>query len=185
MTLWSDTLDGLLVVVALLFLAYTVVAYVLTAKSLYIIAQRRSVASPWMAWVPVASSWLLGNVSDRYKMRKYGYDPQLRRTLLILSAVSQGSSVLMNSFNLYNNAICQGTFSVTSLWLLLLIVALAVLGISVAVAVYSYKAYYDVYASCKPDLAVLFLVLHIVTPAGPFLLYTYCDSDEGYPMETE
>lgn len=184
MELWSDVLGGLLVVIALLSLAYAVLVYVLTAKSLYLIAQRRDVANPWMAWIPVASCWVLGSISDRYKMRKYGYDPAMRRTLLILSIVSQGGSLLLNSFNLYNNVIHQGPYTLTPLWLLL-IFALAVMGITIARAVYNFKAYYDLYASCRPRFAVLFLVLSIVTPAGPFLLHACCDSDEGYPMEAE
>ena len=184
MELWSDILGRVLVVIALLALAYAAVVYVLTAKSLQMIARRRGIPNPWLAWVPVANSWLLGSISDQYKMRKYGYDPELRKTLLILSVVSQGGSILLNSFNLHKNAIHQGSHSFALLWLLL-IVALAVVGGAIAQAVYNFKARYDLYASCKPNVAVLFLVLSIVTPAGPFLLYACCDSDEGMSAQTE
>ena len=175
---------GIFVVFALLHIAFSVVDYVLTAKSLYIIAHRRGYDNPWLAWVPIANVWLLGSISDRYKLRKYGYDPELRRTLLILSVVGSGGSVLINSFNLYNNTIRYGSLEMVPI-LLLLMVALAVLGITIAQTVYKMKAYYDLYASCRPQLAVLFLVLSIVTPAGSFLLYACRDSDEGMPVKPQ
>ena len=178
----TELLLGLYIAFALVFLAYAIVIYVLTAKSLYMIAQRREIANPWLAWVPVANGWLLGSISDQYKMRKYGYDPELRKTLLTFNIIVQACSTLINGFNLYNNAISYGSMDMVSI-VFLLILALAVLGIAIAASVYGYKAYYDIYASCKPNVAVLFLVLSIVTPAGPFLLYA-CREDDG-GLETE
>lgn len=168
----------------LIYSAYAIVTYVLTAKSLHTIAQRRGIAHPWLAWIPVAKCWLLGSLSDQYKMRKYRYDPVLRKTLLIFGIVSETSSFLLNSISLYNN-ITFNNFSELGSLVFLLILALASVGIAIVAVVYIYKAYYDLYASCKPNLAVLFLVLHIVTPAGPFLTYACRNSDDGLPVQTE
>ena len=61
--------------------------------------------------------------------------------------------------------------------------AIAALVLSIIQTVYQYKAYYNLYASCKPSRAVLFLVLSILTPVGPFLVYACRNSDEGMPPE--
>lgn len=180
----NELLLGLFIVFTLVFIAEAIVTYVLTAKSLYVIAQRRKISNPWMAWIPVANSWLLGSVSDQYKKRKYGYDPELRKTLLTFSIIVQAGAMLINAFNLYNNMISYGSMAMAPVFLLM-ILALAVLGVAIAFAVYSYKAHYDLFASCKPKFAVLFLVLSIVTPAGPFLMYACRNSDDGLPVQTE
>lgn len=41
-----------------------IVAYVLTAWALFVIAKRRGIGSPWMAWVPIVNAWTLGAISD-------------------------------------------------------------------------------------------------------------------------
>ena len=44
-----------------------IAAYVLTALALYTIAKRRGLNHPWLAWIPVASAWILGSLSDQYR----------------------------------------------------------------------------------------------------------------------
>ena len=177
---------GFVIVLCFALIAYSVVVYVLASKSLQQIAARRGIKNPWLAWVPVANSWLIGSISDQYKQRKYGYDPDSRTTLLVLSIIAQSGSLLINIFNLFNNnnLIQFGSLDMVPL-VLTLLVALAVLGVAIAQAVYVYKAYYDIFASCKPNFAVLFLVLSIVTPAQPFLLYACRNDDAGMPAENQ
>ena len=115
---------GLLVaffVFALIYLAYSVVTYVLQSKGLHAIAQRRGIHNPWLAWVPVANFWVFGSVSDQYRLQKYGYDPELRRTLLILGIVAQAGAILINSVNLYNNTILYGSLAMAPVLLLLIV----------------------------------------------------------------
>ena len=42
----------------------SVAIYVFTALSMHTIAQKRGIACPWLAWIPVANLWVLGSVSD-------------------------------------------------------------------------------------------------------------------------
>lgn len=178
---------GMVLLVLLLFtlMAYAVVAYVVSSKALHEIAARRGIENPWLAWVPVAGFWLQGKISDQYRQRKYGYDPEMRKTLLTLAIVTQAGSLLIDVFDrFYNGAINFGSLDMAPI-LIILIIALAVIGVEIALLVYRYKAQYDLFASCKPKLAVLFLVLSIVTPAGPFLTYACRNSDDGLPVQTE
>ena len=65
---------------------------------------------------------------------------------------------------------------------LLLIAYLGMMGLAIAITVFCYIAYYDLFRSCKPGNAVLFLVLSIlfnVTLA--FFVFFSSKSDEGMP----
>ena len=42
-----------------------VASYVLTALALYTVARRRGLKNPWLAWIPVASAWIVGSLSDQ------------------------------------------------------------------------------------------------------------------------
>ena len=174
-------------------LAYAVVSYIFGSKGLYAIAVRRGIKNPWMAWVPVVSNWTLGCLSDQYHERKYGQDPNLRKKLLIFSIITQSGltfapSVGSISVN-FNIGDLSGEFSdvarIVLLVLLLIMMAFAMvtLVLSIIQTVYQYKAYYNLYASCRPAQAMLFLMLAIFTPANPFLVYACRNSDEGLPPE--
>lgn len=185
----------------LILIAFAVVCYIFGSKGLYAIAARRGIKNPWMAWIPIVSNWTLGCVSDQYAKRKYGQDPNLRKKLLIFSIITQSGmtvtpaigsfSVNFNFGNLGGSGnglfgqelpefarialIVFGVFAITF--------GIAALVLSIIQTVYQYKAYYNLYASSKPQQAVLFLVLSIVTPAGPFLTYACRNSDDGLPPE--
>ena len=173
----------LLVLLYLILIAYAVVTYVIISKSLYTIAARRGITNPGIAWVPVANSWIIGSLSDQYHQRKYGHDPNIRQPLLIWSIISQAALLTVNLFNAIANTY-DGLTNITPL-LFVLMLALASLGLAIVQTVLQLKAYYSLYASCKPQLAVLFLVLSIVTPAGPFLVYANRNSDDGLPPKKQ
>ena len=63
-------------------IAFAVVAYILTGKSLSAIARRRGIEKPWLAWVPVGCDWLLGCISDQYRYVTYGEESNRRKKLL-------------------------------------------------------------------------------------------------------
>ena len=65
---------------------------------------------------------------------------------------------------------------------LLVIAYLVLFGLSIAVLVVSYVAYYDLFQSCKPNYAVLFLILGIVFNVTlPFFVFACGNSDKGMP----
>lgn len=177
-------------------LALAVVSYVLGSKGIYAIAARRGIRNPWMAWIPIANSWILGSISDQYQQRKYGEDPKLRKKLLIFSIITQSGATITPAVGSFHLNLNLGNDSVTMvqndevlrtvgivLAVILVPILLAMLVLSIIQTVYQYKAYYSLYASCKPQMAIAFLILSIVTPAGPFLTYACRNSDDGLPPE--
>ena len=76
-------------------LAFAVVCYVLEGKSLSAIARRRGIEKPWLAWVPVGSSWLLGSISDQYRYVTYGQVRSRRKLLTWLTATLYGAMTVL------------------------------------------------------------------------------------------
>lgn len=179
-------------------LAFAVVGYIFGSKGLYAIAARRGIKNPWMAWIPVASNWILGCISDQYQERKYGQDPNLRKKLLIWSIITQSGISVFPVVGNIDISISAGSdvFSgfaeteagriITIIFLVvMLMLSLVMLVLSIIQTIYQYKAYYNLYASCRPEKAMLFLMLAIFTPANPFLVYACRNDDAGLPPETQ
>ena len=124
-----------------------IVCYVFHALALMRLAQRRGIAHAWLAWIPVADSYLFGKVAE-VCAKTTGEKKVMRfsRILLIFSCIIGGSCILF--YCLF--AIGIAAQSVLALFFILpfylvLIVALLVY------YVFYYTALYSVYRDCIPD----------------------------------
>lgn len=154
-----------------------ILSYVLTALALYTIARRRGLSSPWLAWIPVADMWLLGSLSDQYRYVARGQIRHKRMSLLILDIVMLACAVAVVVFAL------AAVFGASSFGVLSLVgLVLMLVGVAIAAAVLYYMALYDVFVSCDPENAVLFLVLSIFFGiTSPFFLFFSRNKDGGMP----
>lgn len=167
--------------------------YILTAFAIYTIAQRRGVASPWMAWVPVLQTWTLGAISDHYQLAARERETKRRKSLIWLSIVQLvvGLVVFVMAFAAVFSFLGAGYTNWDDPDMIValvgsaggvLILALVLAGISIAAMVVRYMAQYDLYRSCEPENAVLFLVLNIFLPiTEPILLMVVRNKDGGMP----
>ena len=175
-----------------------VASYVLTALALYTVARRRGLKNPWLAWIPVADSWLLGSLSDQYRYVVKGEHTHHRAFLLffrILTVVLTLSLLgLVGSlcFQVFGGMMRQDVIPDLLLMQIfrqatsLLVVGLPLLGISIAYCVFRFMALYDVYRSLEPENAVLFLVLSILfRVTEPFFLFFSRNKDGGMPPRKE
>lgn len=174
-------------------LAFVVVAYVLEGKSLSAIARRRGIDRPWLAWVPVGSSWLLGAISDQYRYVSYGQVRNRRKLLAWLSALlhvamavffailgiwlvgSISAGVISGDEEAFAATYLSGFFAVY-------LFAFLFSGVSTVVAVFQYMAYYDLFRSCDPGKSLVYLLVSIFTSYPlPFFVYSCRDKDLGMP----
>lgn len=175
-----------------------VASYVLTALALYTVARRRGLKNPWLAWIPVADSWLLGSLSDQYRYVVKGEHTHRRAFLLffrILTVVLTLSLLgLVGSlcFQVFGGMMRQDVIPDLLLMQIvrqatsLLVVGLPLLGISIAYCVFRFMALYDVYMSMEPENTVLFLVLSILFRiTEPFFLFFSRNKDGGMPPRKE
>lgn len=184
----AGLVTGLFLLVYLLALAFSIVSYVLNSVGMYRIAKRRGIHHAWLAWVPVGSQWLLGSISDHYQYVAKKKITGRRKALLILNIIltvlSGVFSVAAVSLLSFAEATVAADMSGQILVVgVLSVVYLGVLGLGIAATVLQYIAHYDLFRSCKPDNAVLFLILGILfNVTMPIFVFICSSSDRGMPV---
>ena len=171
----------------------SIAGYVLTALALYTIARRRGLRNPWLAWIPVADSWLLGSLSDQYRYVLKGEHRSKRKILLFFRVlitimwISLMGLLVNLCFHAVGGAFWgamsdERMFQILHQAMNLLVLCLPLMGISIAYAVFRYMALYDIYKSLDPENCVLFLVLSILFGVTePFFLFFSREKDGGMP----
>lgn len=170
-----------------------IVSYVFTGIALYTMAERRGIKNAWFAWIPVLNMWILGSLSDQYRYVVRGEVRNRRKLLLILeiSAALLGLVIAGIGIWLASYWLVSGFWGVPEYRLLqdvtgpvvaLCGLAVPLLGVKCAQLLFSCMALYDVYASCDPENAVLFLVLSLVARiTKPFFLFFSREKEKGMP----
>ena len=171
----------------------SIAVYVLTALSLYTIANRRGIKNAWLSWIPVVNCWIIGSLSDQYRYVVKGEVKNKRKTLLTLNIINAVIGIIMGVVAVITIiGAVQSAVSIRGEEELIGLVLGAVFGIlglclplagvSIAIAVVRFMAMYDIYTSCQPQNNVLFLVLSIIFRiTEPFFLFLCRDKDEGMP----
>ena len=173
----------------------SVVVYILHALGLYTIAQRRQIKHGWMAWLPIVNLWILGSISDQYQYVVKGKVRNRRKTLVGLSIAMWAMYIVfwigyimifvnlfLHTDSLVHMGIAQGMQMFGTPMLVSVAAILTMLVLAIILAVFQYIAYHDLYASCKPDSAVLFTVLSIlINVTLPFFVFSCRKSDRGMP----
>ena len=177
---------AIILLVYLLMLAFGVVSYVLNSVGMYRIAKRRGIHHAWLAWLPVGNAWLLGSISDHYQYVVKQNTTKRRKIMLTLGIVCAVCAIVY-----VIGALVISTADVVSygmgleiglmvLWGFFGVVG--TFGVGIALAVFCYIAYFDLFRSCKPKNDVLFLVLSIVFKVTlPFFVFACSGSDDGMP----
>ncbi len=177
----------------LVIMALSLAQYILMSLGTYTMAKRRGIQKPWLAWIPIGSSWILGSLSDQYQYVVKGQVKNKRKILLVLQIVSGVAFVAF--FAVYISLIVNVVIDLgmdpelttisskiisSVLWMLFLCLAMA--GVAIATAVVQYMALYDVFRSCEPGNATLYLVLSIlVSITMPIFLFICRNKEGGMP----
>lgn len=170
-------------------IAFAVVAYILTGKSLSAIARRRGIEKPWMAWVPVGCDWLLGCISDQYRYVTYGEETNRRKKLLWynIGLLSILAVVMTIATLMVILAVAGASENVALvLGLLLMVPYLAMFPLVVLYSITYYKSCYDLFRSCDPDKSLVYLLVSIFASFPlPFFFYSCRNKDLGMPPRQE
>lgn len=167
--------------------AVSALFYVFQSLGYYTTAKRRGIKNPWLAWVPVGITWIMGCVSDQYQYVAKGRVRNKRKAMLILSIITLVAVVAFYIFYFaFLFSMMESEMAVSEdiigTVLLMLLFALVMAGVSIALTVLQYITLYDLYASSDPKNAVLFIVLSIVVNASmPFLIFACRNKDLGMP----
>lgn len=172
-------------------LILAVVMYVFGSLGYYTIAQRRGIQHAWLAWVPVGNAWVLGCISDHYRLTTR-YTTKNKRTLLlvlqIVLFILLGLMLILATATLLEALRVDDSYAFVDVWKLvrdklweLLALYLVLLAVAVWTSVVQYMALYDVFNSCDPDNSMLFLLLSIFLGISPFLVFAGKNKDLGMP----
>ena len=170
-----------------------IAAYVLSSMALHTIASRRGLGNPWLAWIPVANSYLVGSISDQYRYIVRRERKSKRVVLLTLSIIRAVLSVVVLgqliavigqgiTGIMWNYSERQILEEIMESVVNLLCMCLPLCAVAIAYAIVRYMALFDIYKSLDPSNSVLYLVLSILMGVTePFFLFYNRNKDDGMP----
>lgn len=181
----------------------SIAVYVLTGLGMYTIAKRRGIHKPWLAWVPIANLWLLGCIADQYRSVARGEVKNRRKVLLgtriamvvlsilvlvlcitmLFSILSVG---LRNLENMDEIAAAELVSSMLVPMAGMILLCLPLMVLAIVHTVFYYIALYDLFSSCDPSNATLYLVLSIfIQFTLPIFLMICRNRDDGMPARQQ
>ena len=168
---------GILGVILLIGLTF----WILRSMSLHKIAKRRGIRNAWLAWIPIGGQWVLGSVSDQYQHLVQNKITSRRKILLILNVAGYVVGIVYMVLTVLTGiAVGGGDEESLTMPLLLMIPYLLTMGVSIATVVFYHMSNYDLYRSCNPKNAVVFLILGIIFPVcEPFFYFSCRKKDLG------
>lgn len=174
-----------------------IAGYVLQGYALQRIATRRGINKPWLAWIPVAQSFMLGKVADNYRQKVLGKKSK-KAKLLTISHIAWLAWSVIEWLICMVGAVCVaivGTY-IPDAEVLIAIPAILygivcwvnvfiIMALAMLYTVLMFLALNDVYASCDPKNKKLYLILSIAVevviglPARAVFLMLSMNKDGG------
>ena len=181
----ETVLGGMLIIYMLLLagsLVWAVVNYILIGIGTYTMASRRGIKHAWLAWLPIGNVWIMGAISDQYQYVSRGKQTIRGVILVILTLTAVALSGIATAFSV-GGIIAQTAGDTNAMATAALnggIVGLLTAIVTIFGSILQYFCMYDLYASSKPESAVLYLVLSLlVSVTTPFLIYFCRHHDLG------
>lgn len=175
---------GVLGIIILVVLLFSLVTYILSSVGLYTIAKRRGIDNPWLAWIPVANYWTMGCISDQYQYVVNGKVRNKRKVLVFLAAAPTVIGIISNlvstvtavaSLGAGEEMFAAGLVGST-------IFSLVSAGLSFAMLIVYYITLNDIYNSCSAQNGTVLLVLSIIFPVlVSFFFFALRKKDGGMP----
>ena len=171
---------GIFLVIMAVVLSVSLVFWIFRSLGLYKIAKRRGIRNPWLSWIPIGDQWVLGSVSDQYQHLVQGKVTSRRKILLILNAVGLAVGLGSGILTILQTIAAQTNVGIVAFGVMGMLTPLLTWGVGIAAMVFSHICSYDLYRSCDPKNAVVFLVLGIILPVcEPFFYFACRKKDLG------
>ena len=175
-----------------------VLSYVLYSLGMDTISRRRGLAHPWLSWVPFISCFQLGTIVDHYKLTRLERQGIMRWVLLFFGFVN--AAVIVGALTLLVGIAVEAVLGVATFGFLFLdelyfnvfnqnfeqfILAITCLPfLCLPYWIDKFVAQYQLFKSCRPDLALVFLIISILVPfVTPVLIMVCKERDDGMVPE--
>lgn len=183
--------------IAILFgFIFGIAFYVMRSVGVHTVAKRRGLNMPWLAWLPIGFEWIIGSISDQYQYVVKGEVKNKRKLMLGLSIASVLIQVITSVLAIVMAVrliMSAGTATDSEMASMVMMPLLSVVGFStvlsvvaIVLLVFRYICLYDLYRSCDPGNAVMYLVLGIFFGIlEPIFLLIVRKKDGGMPPRKE
>ena len=186
-----DEEEMLIVMVGILLVAYLflilvgIAGYIMNAVALQKIASKRLIQNAWLAWIPIASSWLIGSIADEYD-EKNGIKRKWRVVLLVLSLISVigifagyigmvVSVVMMTMQETMSPELPNMIGLFIGAYVFILVAAIVATALSICNMICLYK----IFESTVPEKSVKYLLVSLLVPLGQSICLMLC-RNKGY-----
>ena len=164
--------------VYLLAIGLGIANYVMESLSLYTIAKKRKIKNPALSWIPVASSWIIGCVTDELESDR-GIDRKWRKILLTMSLVLVAMLVILYVAIIsvvLIVTIMQSGYNTTAIAIFVCyyIALIIMMIVSVALGVLEYICRYKIFESIVPEKAVKYILLSVLVPLASAICLMKC-----------
>ncbi len=161
-------------------LVIALILWIIRSASLYAIANRRGLRSPWLSWLPIGTDWILGSIADQYQHLACGKVTSRRKILTVLKAAQIALVVYSGvMYGLLNTGVLNGSGDGSAI--LSTIISLLTWGVNIAALVYYHICNFDLYRSCNPDNAAVYLIVGLLLGVTePFFYLVNRKKDKGF-----
>ncbi len=177
---------GILLVVYLLLIGFGIATYIMNAIAYQKIATRRLISNSWLAWIPVANSWIIGSIADEYD-EKNGLKRKWRVVLLVLSLISVGGIVIGYvgfivtgvALAMQPDVMTADIAGIVGTFFGAYVLVLAAAMVAAANNVCNMICLYKTFESTVPEKSVKYLLLSLLVPLAKSICLLKC-RNQGY-----
>ncbi len=166
----SGTLSVFSVILSIFSSLASAAIYIVGAIAVYNFCKKLSIPSPWLAFVPIANVYKLGQAAEKCceingEKKKYA---KLLLTLEIITwllIIPYIVFLIVFVFSMVSAGVAQsetGIFSSLLLLLIALLFVLLMLASAVTLSVFTFIAYYKIFKVFVPENATLYIILTLV-----------------------
>lgn len=176
----TESIIVLMVYLLILFLFSIggLVNYILTAVSLYSIADKRNIPSAWTAWLPVANFWCIGSIVD-YHSKLENKKSYWRKLLITLTIVGTAGIIVsyivlivqaigIADMNLYDSYMSEDEIvlmifgKIVPTYIVFLISAVVMMTSNICL----YVCYYKIFEYLVPGKEIKYFLISMLVPFG-------------------
>ncbi len=171
--------------VYLLIAGLLLATYIMNAIAFYTLARRRQIPNPFLAWIPIANSWIIGSIVDDYEKR-LGFNRKWRVLMLTLVIVIEALVILLSAVMMvmiFSMAlVSDGKPSAEAIFGFVVTAYLFIIGIAVLASLQQMVlclCIYKIYESTVPEKAVKYFLLSYLVPLAQSVCLLKC-RNKGY-----
>lgn len=189
----EEMIIGIIVVVVLalylVLMGLGIAGYIMNSIALHKLGSRRQIPNSWIAWIPVASSFLIGSIVDEYDERN-GLKRKWRVVLLTLEIIAIGGLIVgyiglivwMVAMGIQSEYVSSDVAGIMGGFIIVYALIIVVAIIASAKGFCQAICIYKIFESTVPEKSVKYMLLYLLVPLAGSICLLKC-RNQGYSKE--